>query len=983
MMQNLVGTTFQQYQILAKIRETATRILFKAYDTKAQRYTALEVVKGTHGDPSGLFERLNAQMQKNAGLEHPGIAVVTDTGIHEGIIYLVYGFVPTYPLRRFFNRTYSWQETARELVSITHALAYAHEKGIWHGFLNPASLVLDDKRNPILFDFGFEQIITDHIVANTPGAWVNRWGHEYQPPEQLSGGPTDRRADIYAIGMMIHEWLLGKLPLLDTTLLGTLQARKNMEPIRKKKRQERKQERTLLTPVVEQLIRKCIARNPAERYQSMQEVYIVLARGALDMTITKRMVRKPLAITDRRASIRRVLLALGTVAVLAVAGFAFAYRSNILASEPPADVATPTSSMPAPTTPATSTPRPTATPQTVDLLPATEAPRLNTASLPLFQGESLALIVNQPITPDNVDQMVMVSLWGIGEVNRVATSADGKYLAVASSIGVFVLDAQNLELVKYMDTRSWVTAIAFSPDSRAIASGDREGLIQLWHVDTWEEFETPFSGHKQSILDLAFSPDGTKLASVALDNTLIQWQVSPQDAPNPVRLTVSGATAVTYSSDGNRLITGGNDFKINVYDAANPALLQSITASAKIVDIASGGNRLVVGGADQRISILDLENATLTPVGSMQYPLTAVAFSPDGQYIAGGDINGGVAIWDQNPTPLWRSQNYVLGNSASITMPGSPHSLSFSPDGKLIFSGLQNGTLRALNTNTGEEVATNRTLNVRANKTVFSHDGKYALTQQGNNTLTMWEVWRATPLYQIQGSLKEGDAFSQNDRMFAIAADIDTVKIHESTSGRELYALNEHQDLSTIKFLNGDTHLAAGYDQWMHLWSLSSGQELKIKKAYAGRGCVTMNDWQDQPLFSITNFHYVIDRDQTTSVLCNFQKLNWTVAINDASEQIAYGGNSKLTVVTSGGETLEFAVNRKNIVSVALTPAGDVLAAAFDDHTIHLWNVNTREELFSLFGHDGLITGLRFTPDGKLLFSVSQDGTIRVWGVPN
>jgi WD40 repeat protein/serine/threonine protein kinase len=984
-MNNLIGAVIQHYQILVKVRETPTRILFKAYDTKAQRATALEVVKETRGDTAALFDRLNAQAQENARLEHPGIAVVTDAGIHEGLIYLAYGFCPTHPFRRFFNRTYSWQETARELVSITHALAYAHEKGVWHGFLHPASIVLDDKKNPILFDFGFERLLSDHTLTHSPGAWVNRWGYEYQPPEQLSGGPTDRRGDIYAIGMMLHEWLVGKIPLVDSTYLGTLQARRNGEFKPQKKRRNKKKEQISLSPVAEQLIQKCIAKEPNRRYQSMQEVYVILARGALDMTITRRMVRKPLAITDRRMSAMRLIAALGVILLLAVTGLMFMNNRALSGVEPatPSAVSASVSPTPGPT----STPppaRPSATPQAANPATVIETPGFLAASLPLFQGDPISIVANT-INKDNIDQMVMVSLWGIGEVNQVSASPDGKYLAAASSIGIFVLDAQSLDLVKYIDTRSWITTVAFSPDSRAIASGDRDGLIQLWHVDTWEEFDMPLSGHRQAILDLVFSPDGTKLASIALDNTLIQWQLDAPGAAGALRLALPGVSAVAYASDSTRIVTGGNDFKINIWSAGDLSLQQTVTYSAKIVDIASGANRVVVGGADQRISLLNLaETASLEPLGGLQYPLSSLAISPTGDAIAGGDINGGVTVWDGNNTLIWRSQNYVLGDSTAILTPGSPHSLAFSPDGKSVYSGLQNGAVRRLSAASGEEFAQNRSLNIRSKRLALSHNSQYALTQHDDNTLTVWDVWNAAPLYRVPGVIKEGDPFSQNDRMFAVASDADTVKIHEAASGRELYAFNNHRDLRIIQFTDNNTRLAAGYDQLIHLWSMASGQEMKIKKNYEGRGCATMYDLKEQPLFSITNYQYIVRRGQSEAVLCNFQKLNWTIAINDPQGRIAYGGNSKLTVVTERGEIREMlGVNRKNVVSVALNPAGNILAAAFDDNTIHFWDANTREELFSLFGHHDRILGLQFTPDGRLLISISEDGTIRVWGVPN
>src|SRR5262245_34513933 len=152
-MNNLIGITIDHYQILVKIRETPTRILFKAYNTRSQNQVAFEVVKVSGPQPDELLGLINEQMRKNALLTHPNIATIIDAGLHEGLIYIVYSFSPTRPLHRFFNRTYSWQETSRELVSVTNAMAYAHEKGVTHGYLHPASVVLDERRNPILFDF--------------------------------------------------------------------------------------------------------------------------------------------------------------------------------------------------------------------------------------------------------------------------------------------------------------------------------------------------------------------------------------------------------------------------------------------------------------------------------------------------------------------------------------------------------------------------------------------------------------------------------------------------------------------------------------------------------------------------------------------------------------------------------------------------------------------------------------------------------------
>jgi WD40 repeat protein len=76
-------------------------------------------------------------------------------------------------------------------------------------------------------------------------------------------------------------------------------------------------------------------------------------------------------------------------------------------------------------------------------------------------------------------------------------------------------------------------------------------------------------------------------------------------------------------------------------------------------------------------------------------------------------------------------------------------------------------------------------------------------------------------------------------------------------------------------------------------------------------------------------------------------------------------------------------VNGHNIVSVAIIPDGSLLAAAYDDNTIRVWDIATKDELMILYGHNSPVTDLRFTVDGKFLISTSLDGTIRIWGDPD
>lgn len=988
---NLIGATIEHYQILVKIRETPTRVLYKAYSSRSQTYVALEVVKTSWLKPDELLGLINEHVRNISELLHPNIATVIDTGLHDGLIYIIYNFAPARPLRRFFNRTYPWKEMARELVSISHALAYAHEQDIVHGALHPSSIILDSKRNPILFDFGLERLITYYILARAPGTWINRWGFEYRALEQLNDAAPDKQADIYALGIMFHEWLIGKVPQLDTTILGTLQKRKSSPKFARK-------DVASVPPVIQNLIKKCIATDPAERYQTMQEIYIVLARGALDMSLTKKMVRKPLAVPAVRFKLQRSFIRrTGFAVILGLIVFAvFLNRPAIYAAiTPPTGTPTLTKIPPTPTQTAYPTSPPPPTPTAI---PPTATP----FAFPVFQDIAISPAIDQTLSPANVDRMIMLSVWGIGNLNRIASSPDGSQLAGASSIGIFVFDAQSLELKKYIDTRSSITALEFSSDGKIAATGDSDGLIQLWNTQTWEEFEAPLSGHLGTIFDLSFSPDGTRVVSVDSDGILIQWQVNSPEGSQPKRVEVpGGATSLAYSDDGIYIVTGGNDLLLNIWNSETLTLQQKKSFSGKIVDIApiKGSDRLfVVGGNDQRVVLLDLDSDTpLITVGSLRYPLTGVAASPDGMLVAASDLNGGIAVWNlsgEKIQEVLRPQNYVLGDQNAVDNPGSLHSLSFSPDGQLIFSGLYDGIIRALNTTNGEVVKDNLLLNAHVQRAAISHDSRYLLTQQDNGSLTMWDVWSGTAQYQLQGEIKNGDPFSQDDRSFGVTSTglgPSTVSVYATTNGDEIYNLKSQTRIRTIQFVNNSTQLIFVYDQFIELWSMSSGQKLETNPEFDGTGCQTIKDINGQPVVSITNYQYVVMNNNNKSGLCVFSPLDWKVVIDEIGGRIVFGGESVLSIADarnpgSNNQNLR-GVNRKNIVSVSISPNGDLIAAAYDNHSIHIWDTATRDELTSvkdgLYGHSDTITDLRFTPDGKLLISVSMDGTIRLWGVPH
>jgi WD40 repeat protein len=283
---------------------------------------------------------------------------------------------------------------------------------------------------------------------------------------------------------------------------------------------------------------------------------------------------------------------------------------------------------------------------------------------------------------------------------------------------------------------------------------------------------------------------------------------------------------------------------------------------------------------------------------------------------------------------------------------------------------------------TGEVKLRDGSLDIHAEKLAISYNSKYLISEHANGILKVWDLSAGKPLYELSGQILSGNPFSPNNEYFAIALDESTVQVHKLSEGEEVHSFHGNQGMKTIQFANNSIHLAAGHEQAMHLWSMTSGQELKMAKQFSGTGCTIYSDFNEGPLLYITKYNRIVSID---SPLCSFQIPDWmkTFHIDEFAGRVAYGGSSKLAI-TMGGQSLEMnGVNRQDIIRVTINPSGNLLAAAFNDNTIHVWDVTTQQEVMSLYGHGNTITDLRFTPDGKLLLSASRDGTIRLWGIPN
>ena len=146
---------------------------------------------------------------------------------------------------------------------------------------------------------------------------------------------------------------------------------------------------------------------------------------------------------------------------------------------------------------------------------------------------------------------------GLGTLGAAVYSPDGKYIATAGSLGVFLWDAETGALLRtFRGHTGLVLSVAFSPDGTRVLTGSWDETAKLWDAETGQEIRT-FRGHTREVHSVAFSPDGTRVLTGSSDDTAKLWDAETGQEIRTFRHT-GGVHSVAFSPDGTRVLTGGS-----------------------------------------------------------------------------------------------------------------------------------------------------------------------------------------------------------------------------------------------------------------------------------------------------------------------------------------------------------------------------------------------------------------------------------------
>ena len=744
-----------KYKILEKIGEGGMGAVYKALHLRFNEVCALKIVLPYHLQDPSFLQRFNAEAVLMRRLDHPHALRINDVDeTEDGRPFFVMEYIEGESLDAILVRGALPPARAVGIaLQACEALAAAHRLGVIHRDIKPANLILartsDGTDCVKVLDFGIAKVkagspLRDGASLTQTGALVGT--PTYMSPEQCQGAHGDKlteASDLYSLGVVLYQMLTGSVPFKADTAVGMLMAHLQQSP---------PDPRVLSPNVPPQLVKvvfRALEKDPAKRYASADEMRKALedANSALGKTTI--------------GSLRAVKL---EPAVAPPPPPPSQPATPLPVAPPPSIpapaeriVAPPPQPAPQPSPPPQSAPQPVrvAAPSPAVPSPALRTSRARTNPWFIFGGGAALLtilvllavfvartgrmdrskssVVEKPAenstgpaanakgsaeSPETEPRTNLSSATVVPPVTENPKPAPGGKPAESAAaprtepnppppqphaltpvvIPQFVL----LETLSgHIDS---VLSVAFSPNGRLLASGSSDNTINLWDVASGHSVRQ-FIGHKGQVFGVAFSPNGAMLASASGDRTVKLWDVAGGRDP----VTFAGHTdkvySVAYSPDGRTLASGSRDQTIKLWEVAGGRELRTLAGHTG--------------------------------------PVTTVAFSPDGQMLASGSEDGTIRLWD---VATGRELRSMLANSSKI------HTVTFSPDGRMLASGGRDKTIGLWNVSDGRELhsLTGHTGDVEG--LAFSPDGRVLASSSEDTTVRLWDSWSGNELKRLTGN---------------------------------------------------------------------------------------------------------------------------------------------------------------------------------------------------------------------------------------
>jgi tetratricopeptide (TPR) repeat protein/tRNA A-37 threonylcarbamoyl transferase component Bud32 len=275
----MIGQTISHYKIIEKLGEGGMGVVYKAEDTKLKRTVTLKFIRTQAMEVAEEKTRFVREAQAAAALDHPNICTIYEIDEVKGKTFIAMAYIEGQSLNDKIKSAPLRLEEALDIgLQVAQGLQEAHEKGVFHRDIKSSNIMVTDKGQAKIMDFGIAKLAGGTEITR-PATFMGTV--TYMSPEQASAEPLDHRTDIWSLGVVLYEMLTGQVPFKgehEQVILHSI-LNKSPQPITSL--------RSGIPLELEAIVNKCLKKDPAERYQTSADLIADLKRLNRDMTTGK------------------------------------------------------------------------------------------------------------------------------------------------------------------------------------------------------------------------------------------------------------------------------------------------------------------------------------------------------------------------------------------------------------------------------------------------------------------------------------------------------------------------------------------------------------------------------------------------------------------------------------------------------------------------------------------------------------------------